>query len=144
MRFAGMVGLFLAGSILVGCGGGDGDGDAEADEALEQTVVMSDLAFDPAVVDVPVGQLVRLQFHNQGALIHDFTVDEMPHHRQRMTGASTAGGHMHDGEFAMHYALDPAARGYMEFEATEPGEYEFYCTVPGHREAGMHGTLRVR
>jgi plastocyanin len=26
----------------------------------------------------------------------------------------------------------------------KPGEYVFYCTVPGHREAGMQGTLTVK
>lgn len=28
-------------------------------------------------------------------------------------------------------------------EDAEPGEYEFYCSVPGHREGGMVGTLTI-
>jgi uncharacterized cupredoxin-like copper-binding protein len=26
----------------------------------------------------------------------------------------------------------------------KPGKYQFYCTVPGHRQAGMEGTLTVK
>jgi uncharacterized cupredoxin-like copper-binding protein len=29
------------------------------------------------------------------------------------------------------------------FIFTRPGEYEFSCDLPGHREAGMEGTLIV-
>ena len=26
----------------------------------------------------------------------------------------------------------------------KPGTYVFYCSVPGHRQAGMQGTLTIR
>ena len=39
----------------------------------------------------------------------------------------------------------PAANGKQTLEVTDlaPGKYVFYCTVPGHREAGMEGDLTV-
>lgn len=113
-------------------------------EVREMSVMMRDIAFEPDVIELRRGETVRLNFENSGALMHDFSVDSMPMGRMEMTGGTSGNGHGgHGSEAAMHMALGAGEHGMIEFEATEAGEYVYYCNEPGHREAGMHGILRV-
>lgn len=55
--------------------------------------------------------------------------------------------HGHDGEQVsaepLHIAAEANGEAELVFEATDSGEYVFYCSVPGHREAGMEGTIII-
>ena len=130
---------------LVAYGGDDASPPSSATaEVRDLSVMMRDIAFDPDVIEVRRGETVRLNFENGGALVHDFSIDSMPMGRMEMTGGTSGDGHGgHGSEAAMHMALAAGEHGMIEFEATEAGEYIFYCNEPGHREAGMHGILRV-
>lgn len=113
-------------------------------EVRKVSVTMRDIAFEPAVIELRRGETVRLSFENSGALVHDFSIDSMPMGRMEMTGGTSGDGHGgHGSEAAMHMALGAGEHGVIEFEATEAGDYIYYCNEPGHREAGMHGILRV-
>ena len=56
--------------------------------------------------------------------------------------AAQAGSHAHE-EAAVHVHTGSGEEVTVTFTPTEPGVYEFYCSVPGHREEGMIGALIV-
>ena len=83
------------------------------------------LKFEPARITVKSGTPVRLTLTNDGALDHDWVVDNLDGKTVRVDAKSKASAT-------------------VEFTPTASGTYEFYCSVPGHREAGMKGTLVVQ
>jgi uncharacterized cupredoxin-like copper-binding protein len=137
------VAVLVLALALVACGDDEGATDTESPDSTV-VVTMRDLAFAPTGVSMASGDEVRVQLQNDGALVHDFTMERMPHRSLHMIGGMQGGEHMHEqSRYAMHMALEPGSAGSLDFAPTEPGEYEFFCTVPGHREAGMRGTIRV-
>lgn len=53
-------------------------------------------------------------------------------------------GHSFDNDdLDLHAEMAANGRSVITFIAPEPGTYEIYCGVPGHREAGMVSTLIV-
>jgi uncharacterized cupredoxin-like copper-binding protein len=130
--------------------GGDDDGSGNVSDAgvREIPVRMTDqIRFDPAEIRLQAGQPVRLVIDNtEAASIHDFTVKAIPVRDISGEGESSDAGHMgmHSAaEYDLHLALESGTDGVLEFTPTDAGQYEFLCTVTGHAEAGMIGTLVV-
>jgi uncharacterized cupredoxin-like copper-binding protein len=115
---------------------------------MEVTLIATDIAFDLDQIEVEVGQPVRLTLQNQGVLEHDFSITEMPHAGDVTTTEMEGEMAGHDmsnmaEEPDIHVAAPTDGSNTVEFTPSAPGEYEFFCTVAGHKQAGMVGTLVV-
>lgn len=113
--------------------------------ARETLVVNAEHQFDRPEVRVKAGQKVRLTLINQTPYtLHDFTIDKsMPVRSVRMVKHPVDVDMGHAYEYAVMVDATPNGTSIVEFIPTQPGEYEFYCSIPGHREAGMVGKLIV-
>jgi plastocyanin len=121
-RFVGFS-LLMAFMLAVAACGGDDDGDDgdAANGGGSVTVETPGLEFDPDEITASAGEELEITLNNTDGQLHNFTLDEA--------------------DFALE-----AAGGESEtatLTVPDAGEYEFYCSVPGHRESGQVGTLIV-
>jgi plastocyanin len=109
---------------LAACGGGDGGttgGTTGGAGSGTVSIEASDFAFDPSNVTAAAGT-IEFELINVGASEHDLVVEEA------------------DDTEVVRAAAGETATGSIELEA---GTYTIYCSVPGHRQSGMEGTLEV-
>ena len=109
-------------------------------------VEMTNFAFTPNIIEVNAGDVLEIVIQNVESVLHDFTIDKIDAdvHVSYLAGT---GEHAHveaQQDADVHFALTEPGSGVVHMKINEPGEYVFYCTVPGHREAGMEGTLIVQ
>jgi plastocyanin len=128
---------------LAACGGGGGDNNNDTTAAATppattattggggggSTVDIStpsgtDLAFDQKDVSAKAGT-VTIDFDNKQAIPHDVTVEDSSGMQLGGTDLVSSG----------------TANATVDLQS---GSYTFFCSVPGHREAGMEGTLTVK
>lgn len=151
MRMRRWIVLGLGASLLIAAACGD-DGPAAGDPVATAPIedplagasaeaslplVMRDISFDRDVLELTAGQVVEIALENRGTLAHDFTIDEIP-------AEVSAAGLRRPDNFNVHVPLGRGGTAELLLRVTEPGEYVFYCSIPGHRQAGMEGTLVVR
>lgn len=103
-------------------------------------IQMTEFSFRPAVIQLDAGRPVRLVFINRGQIAHQFE------------SAFLRGLPLTIIDDALHVEtrgldlirLDPAKSARVEFLLRQRGRFVFACTIEGHQEAGMRGTIDVR
>lgn len=138
--------LILAGVVLAACAS---PATPTVLAPIDLVLTATDIAYDTDRVEVMAGQPVRLTLRNDGVLAHDFSIMMMPHTGEVMVSEMAEEMEGHDmsemeKEPEIHVVAPVDGRNTVEFTPSEPGEYEYYCTVPGHKEAGMVGILVVK
>ena len=127
---------------LVACGGGSNNNDTTAAATPppatttggggaggSSTVNIStpsgtELAYDQKSASAKAGS-VTIDFQNNESISHDVAIES--------PSGDTVG------------QTDLVASGTANTTVDlQPGTYQFFCTVPGHRQAGMQGTLTVK
>ncbi|WP_108665723.1 cupredoxin domain-containing protein [Euzebya rosea] len=89
-------------------------------------LVMDDFSYRPTTINLPADtEGFELTLTNKGTVPHDFTVDGLPD------------------DILVDLAVFEGASLPYPLPALPAGEYEVYCALEGHREAGMEATLRV-
>ncbi len=143
-KLVAMFALLLAAFALVACGGGDdttsdttseappaqeNGGEKEAEGGSEGSAAAFDVEADPSgslaytsdEATAKAGK-VTVNFTNSSPVPHDVRIED--------SGGKDIGG------------TEVFAEGNESSEVDlKPGEYTFYCSVPGHRQGGMEGTL---
>jgi uncharacterized cupredoxin-like copper-binding protein len=89
---------------------------------------MDTMMFDPSTLTAKAGQPIQLTLDNSsGKLAHDFDIDATDGIAQ-----------------AVKIEAQPGQSASTTFTVSKPGSYTFYCSQPGHEQAGMKGTLTVQ
>lgn len=100
------------------------------------------MMFLPDRLEVKRGEQVRFLITNSGELDHEFvlatTEDNLKHYEEMKKNPEME----HDDPNAKRVA--PKKKSEIVWRFTKAGQFEYGCLIPGHREAGMTGTIIVK
>jgi uncharacterized cupredoxin-like copper-binding protein len=120
---SGVIGVLVgaaATSLLAGSASADGGGVAEA-PTVTGVVTAENTTFVESELAMKNQEVLGLFVTNRDGIGHSFDVDSL----------------------GIHVELPPDSTTAVAIKPTEPGNLQFYCNVPGHRDAGMVGTITV-
>lgn len=120
--------LALTSILLIACGSDDNSTTTPSRGATTSThggtrgilVAARSFEYDPAEIRAKAGENLAIVLTSED-VFHDFVIDELN----------------------AYIAADVGNTRVKGLLAEKAGRYTYYCSIPGHREGGMEGTLIV-
>lgn len=100
------------------------------------------MLFEPAQISVRKGEQIRFVLENDGTESHEFMLATVAENRKHGELMKKYPKMEHDDPNAKR--LTPFTNGELIWKFTKAGTFEYACLIPGHLEAGMHGTITVK
>lgn len=123
-------------SLVISCGGGPAPGPLTAD-----VLATPDAQFDPSTISAPGGTQITLNLINDTVIEHDIVlVGEVFDLESELNRALADNP---DLRLAATELISPGETGSITITLDEPGEYQYFCSVPSHFALGMRGILTV-
>ncbi len=136
--------------LMAGCGGDDNSSDSSGTDTSTGTTQPAQSSGGATGDQTAAnGDVLELQADPSGALAYEessLTAEKPGEIQIDFTNDSPIG---HDvvieqgGQEVARSSIITGSSEVVSFNA-KAGDYTFYCSVPGHREAGMEGTLTVK
>jgi uncharacterized cupredoxin-like copper-binding protein len=101
----------------------------------------SGMAFAPERLVVRQGERVQFVLRNGGKLEHELVIGTVEANREHAQVMAAHPDMEHEDPNAKR--LGPKTSGVLRWQFTQAGTFEYACLIPGHREAGMVGTVVV-
>jgi plastocyanin len=111
-----------------------------SEESNKVRVAASEFRFEPANLALKPNVATTLTFKNAGQTLHDLTIVSGPNIPTPDTPAS--GDHM--AEKQPYHVVAEAGKEATLALNLPAGSYTFICSVAGHKELGMQGTISVQ
>ncbi|WP_349531186.1 cupredoxin family protein [Bradyrhizobium sp. NAS80.1] len=102
----------------------------------------SRMSYHPNALEVKRGEQIKFVITNAGLLAHEFILADTADNLKHAALMKKYPDMEHDDPNGK--TVQPGVKAEMLWRFTKTGTFEFSCLIPGHREAGMVGTVTVK
>ncbi len=137
--FSSIIGLLLIALLLSACSGSSSD--APNTFTINAT---EDFNYSPDTITVKKGQEITLTFNNEGSVDHSLNILNSEEELEHILEGAHEEEELHKELLIEFHEIGPGETATETFTVDlDPGDYIFFCSLPGHAEAGLVGTLTV-